>query len=631
MANKLREEDDLLTTVNYTSLLRLILRQLDQYNPFQFSSDNKRLKINVDTIARNIALSDEISLPASINKSDHCVSINFSDESEDSFPQEIRNIRDKLRDFLVKITPNNQSLEKSINKLLIDLTKWKNYQKNKGFEYAFSDINGIKKQRLTISNPEKIIPNNSSLKLHKLTIKVKNIKEFEQELKDSLRKNLSTNFSDVDSEIYEDLELTLHEFINYSDYRKNKQKSEIENLVDLVKNEAVGRLKKEAKIIYLEYILSQIDVNKNSDAIYLQDLIRRLRLLENYLNDKNKGEGDYIVNYEGLEVNYRDLFSRGEAYDMLPIIPLVEGYLGEETNESKGEKGFIFGLKLKLNGGVKNQGEKRESSSSLNYYLNLLNPESKQHQEELGKGESGKRKILKIALLFTFIFASRQDIDGEGYDINSELTYNPIESWEEKVLPILQSSDNEKKKNILRGIKQGIEKYKIETKVARLEKVLKSFLLKKSVIVPKVYPLQIGIRKNILKTSADKINEDGNFFQSTIKTKDSLKFLAIGEARINDDYLCHLRVTLTIDDIRYYPTQETHTLNLGYDLTGIKALPIMMLPLSDEKVNEFYQKEFQQHNLIIKEKKRLKNKIKRLFLNIQIHRKPFFIASFFRC
>lgn len=34
MFNKLREEDDLLTTVNYTSLLRLILRQFDQYNPF---------------------------------------------------------------------------------------------------------------------------------------------------------------------------------------------------------------------------------------------------------------------------------------------------------------------------------------------------------------------------------------------------------------------------------------------------------------------------------------------------------------------------------------------------------------------------------------------------------------------
>ncbi|BAQ60758.1 hypothetical protein GM3708_1164 [Geminocystis sp. NIES-3708] len=100
-------------------------------------------------------------------------------------------------------------------------------------------------------------------------IKVKNIKEFEQELKDSLRQYLATNFSDVDSEIYEDLELTLHEFINYSDYRKNKQKSEIENLVDLVKNEALGRLKKEAKIIHLEYIFNQIDVNKNSDVIYL--------------------------------------------------------------------------------------------------------------------------------------------------------------------------------------------------------------------------------------------------------------------------------------------------------------------------------------------------------------------------
>jgi hypothetical protein len=53
--------------------------------------------------------------------------------------------------------------------------------------------------------------------------------------------------------------------------------------------ESLGKLKREAKIRYLEFILANIDSNER-DRVYLQDLIRRLRLLEDYINDRDKDD-----------------------------------------------------------------------------------------------------------------------------------------------------------------------------------------------------------------------------------------------------------------------------------------------------------------------------------------------------
>lgn len=461
MSSHLREEDDSLTKVNYLSLLNLVIQQLQQSNSFTFSPDSNRLKIDVDSIAYNIATSNQISFPANLQKIDRTVSINFSEECEQQFPNKIKKIQEKLRELLRESTPEDAQLRELFKEFLTPLNDWKNLQ-NKGFHYPFNNVTDIIKNRLIIENEEKKPPSQSKLKLHRLTIKVSNIKQFEQELKDSLENNLETKFSNLDEDTYLELEDNLHRFIDYEKYRKNNEKSQIEELIDLIKKESVARLKREAKIKYLEYIYQNIDGKKHPEVIYLQDLIRRLRLLEEYLNDETKSESDYIVNYEGEKVNYREVFARGESYDSLPIIPIVEGYLGEDSNPIEGEKTFTFALKLKLNGSVKNQGEKGETPSSFQYQLNFLNPHSQQHQNFIREGEidKGKRKILTWALLYTFIFASRQNANGKNYQIEEELTYNPREFWENKVEKILIGSDDEKKKEIFKVIFNGINTIK---------------------------------------------------------------------------------------------------------------------------------------------------------------------------
>ncbi|WP_017295749.1 hypothetical protein [Geminocystis herdmanii] len=604
MVNRLREEDSSLTTVDYSLLFDQILEHLDKVtNPFTFSKDNKRLKIDMDSIAYNIALSNQVQLPADCDKFDRVVSVNFSSKSIDKFPEKIRQIRDKLKKLLLLIQDNNPSLlDTNIENILTDITKWKSEEiinpkdnKVKGFKFNFNDIYGIKKQELSLPKIPDKNGDKSILKLHRLTITVSKIKEFEAEIKKSLETYVKTQFNHLDSDARETLEEKLEDFINYKQNRRNNKKSEIENLIDLIKNETVARLKKEAQIHYLRYILQQEDVRKQPESIYLEDLIRRIKLLEDYLNDNNKSDTDYQVNYEGLQLNYKDLLARGEAYNILPVIPIIEGYLGESSNEVKGEKSFSFALKLKLNGGVKNQGE--NTNSSFAYYLNLLNPHSSQHKEELKKGDTGKRKILRIALLFTFIFASRLDAKASDYDIEGELTYNPLKFWENDVMKVLQENDEEEKKKIFHIIYLGIQRINAEEKIQKLVNLLKKFLEYKSQIPSYPHSLQIGIHKNILETDAETINtnSDDNFFRQTIKTKDCLKYLVIGEAIASDDYLYHLPVSFTIEDIRYYDTQENQTLKLAYNLTNIKALPILFVPLSDNKAKKLYQDFFEEN------------------------------------
>lgn len=133
-------------------------------------------------------------------------------------------------------------------------------------------------------------------------------------------------------------------------------KSDFYKLKNLVDTEALGKIQKEAKIRYLEFLHDNSSGNK--DSIYLEDFIRRLKLLNNYIDDENKPDGDYEVNYAGESVNYKDIFSTAEALNRLPIISLIEGCLGETTDDSNGKIKFIFGLKVKLNNEVSTFGYK---------------------------------------------------------------------------------------------------------------------------------------------------------------------------------------------------------------------------------------------------------------------------------
>ena len=185
-----------------------------------------------------------------------------------------------------------------------------------------------------------------------------------------------------------------------------------------------------------------------------------------------------------------------------------------------------------------------------------------------------------------------------------ELDYDPVATFEEKFLPILQGNDEEKKKHIFRTISTsllGNQKLKIQLKINKLKSLLHKLIDQQSILKPVEYLLHIGVPTSILESDVDKILDRSTFFKDVIRNnpKEALQYLTVTDAQFNQDILCQLPVKMKIEDIRYhYHPQEKQTFNLGYDLEGIKALPVLFIPKDDYSRKEYDQK-FKQRNLLV--------------------------------
>ncbi len=590
--NQLREANTSLVQVNYSDILQKIIavlnnpqtnnpfsvKQVPQNQPNDKSSvkDCKRLVIDIDTIATIIAASGaENPLGASANSARRA-SINWTPGFEERFPHQINQITKALQTLLeLAIRENNYSL--SIKAFVSDfITDLQNFQADSpklNFNYPFDKVsNDLQKQRLTLR------PNNTSspeiLRFHKLEIAVKNTYNFDNELREGLENYIKTQFTDAS----EDDREYLSEFV---DDLSKKPSLDLDKLKQVVNTETLGKLKKEAQICYLEYLRDHLKTHtkgeSNTDGfIYLEVLIKRLKLINQYINDDTKGDGHYSVNYAGVNVNYRDLFSEATAFDLLPIIPIIAGYLGETTDRNKGEKKFIFGLKLKLNGNAYAYG----GEASFDYHLNQLDTGSKEHQALLkdpSQKQAFAKKVLKIAFLYYFVFAC-DNPEEEGYQAEHDLDFDPVSKFEEKVLPILKEADDAKKQRIFRGLIKGFRKYKVSDKIKKLKETLKNCVGFKTPFSSQDYPRHISIKESLLESDLEAILNNLTFFKSDLREnqKKVLKYLSIGEANAKNNSICTLSANLTISDIHFSSTDDYQSFNMAYDnITGVKALPVL--------------------------------------------------------
>ena len=594
--NKITINPDL-TNVDYTDLLAKILLVLQKpyQQIFKISDDNNRLRINIDQVANEVAnLQVENPLGASGN-SVRSATVNISPGSEQNFRTQIHAIKDRVKKLLTSSLGNSESIEEFVSKLITDLQTFKGTTSKLDFTYTFPPYNNLQKQRLTFNkkNPE----NRELLKVHKLTISVQKTHDFEAELRRGLEHHIRVKFAGANAEEKQDLEYILE------DLEKDKN-SDIFRLRDVVNKETLGKLKKQAQINYLEFLLENINTKTSNlnaaGAIYLEDLIRRLRLIETYINDSNKADGDYLVNYAGVSVNYKDAFSRGEAFDKLPIIPIVEGFLGETKDENRGEIQFVFGLKLKFDGKV-------HTNSSKNVFddrLNILNPDSKEHKDALAdplQRESFPKNVLQIAFLYYFLFASPHNPKSNNYVLNDELKYDPLEAFEKKVIQKLQGSDETAKEQLLRNIYKYLQEFNIQFKINRLKGVLQNLLKRKTSFPTREYPVHISVKNGILEEDTQNIFNNNTLFKPVVRKnyKEVLKYISLGKPNTETNSLCTLPAKVTINDIHFFATEDQETFNMEYDLNAIRALPVIFAPLDDPRCLSIYSQHFKTRQLLL--------------------------------
>ncbi len=561
-----------LANVDYTDLLAKILLVLQKPNQeiFKLYDDNKRLQINIDQVVTEVAnMQVENPLGASAN-SVRSATVNISPGSEAKFRTQIHEIKDCVEKLLQSFLGDSKSIEEFVSNLITDLQKFQGTKANLDFTYPFPNYDNLQKQRLTFNkkNPE----NRELLKVHKLTISVQKTRDFDAELRKGLEHYIRVKFASANAEEKQDLEYILEDL-------EKDQNSDLFRLRDVVNKETLGKLKKQAQINYLEFLLENINTNSRNlnstgaipGGIYLEDLIRRLRLIEEYINDSNKADGDYLVNYAGAEVNYKDAFSRGEAFDKLPIIPIVEGFLGETKDENRGEIQFVFGLKLKFDGKVHTDGGK----SVFDYRLNILNPDSQEHKDALAdplQRESFAKEVLRIAFLYYFVFASRQDPEKKNYNPNDELKYDPIAGFEQGVISILKGSDDIAKQDLLRKILKGFTKFNIQVKINFLKDILQDILKRKTSFPTREYPVHISVKNGILEEDTRNIFNNNTFFKPVVRRnpKEVLKYISLGKPNTETNSLCTLPAKVTINDIHFFATDDQETFSMEYDLTAIR-------------------------------------------------------------
>lgn len=568
MANELREGDNL-APVNYDSLLEQILNKLPEQNLFKISSDSRRLLINIDEVAASIATTN-IQNPLSTTKGVRVATVNFV--NREKFLTQIQEIKDYLITNL-ESTEGIGDIDGFVDSLIVNLTDFQGRANKLGLAYPFDEqYTELQKQELILDS--QLPGSNSLLKFHKLTITVGNIGEFQSQLKEGIKGNIQNNFDSDDPEDIEDVYNLLEKKVE----DKNSDFNQLQRLVD---EETLGKLKKEAKIIYLEHLLANIETNDKLGVIYLTDLIRRLKLIEQYINDESKADGDYDVSYGGEKFNYRDIFARAEVFDALPIIPIIDGNLGETTNRETGETQFILCLKMKLDGKVQARGGKEV----FDYNLEIITHKNLEENEALkanpDKRKTWARKILTRAFLYYFVF-SCPDPNAKNYHSDDELTYKPISKFDEQVLPVLKGDNDAEKDSIFRGLVIGFEKYGVKEKISKLRGLIRNFLDRGKKLPNCIENRQICINKRILKTDTESLFQ-GSFFHNDLKEnyKKCLRYIFLVEEGTNNRSVCQLPASIKIEDVRYFEGSDRQNFQWEYDVKGIKALPVMWIPDTD--------------------------------------------------
>lgn len=563
MVNRFQENNDSLPRVDYGEMLDRIIEAIaNQRGLFRVSDDLGRLLVNVEAIAHSIAHQNLTDPILGVDWRVRAATVNFSPTCTAQFRDKIRNIRHALLEQL-QSSLREKNLETSafLSSLLQDFSSFQHSSPSLDLSYPFTTHPGLQKERLQIQSP-------GSIKFHKLTIAVDGTDRFEQHLPEELRRYISEQLHPETDEQQGELEDMLTDLIR-------EENSDLDRLKRLVDTEVLGQLKKEAKIQYLEYLEQNINATRHPEVVYLRDLIRRLKALNRYITDPNKADAEYEVSYQGRTVNFRQLFSRAEALDILPVIPIIEGYLGETTDPKRNSRQFIFGLKLKLNGPVQNQG----GENAFNYYCSLLDLDREENQA-VARSQYGLQKILKVAFLYFFVFASDCNLGAEEYNYNDELQYDPVSRFEAKILPTLQGENDGTKVSLLRGIRKGLDKFKAKEKVKRLVELVKDTLNQRRVLPPDEHCIHVGVRKTLLETDVETILQRLTLFKEVLRgnPKQCLQYLSVGEATVNPDIFCQLPVSIKIEDIRYAETSDRQTFSMSYNLDHLQSFPVLLMP-----------------------------------------------------
>ena len=578
--NILEETSDHRAPVDYHSLIVGITKILEKYPENLFSISQTQIVFDVDKIAFYIASKYPANkLFFEPRKENIFVSTHFADlTAKTAFTSDILQLQAQLREQFIKSIPKEvqmQDLPGYIRKLLTSIGQFaQDSGRTPSLRYAnLKKAFPLKKQRLHLRALKTDLE--PCLKGHKLTIHVERLKDFSAQITQGI-----LAFLKIQDECDENDIIGVQKEL---ERRKQKSTSDLNRLSEALVRHSLARLQRAAQLHYLHYLYQGVQEwhapTQKMALPFLRTLFNRLKKLEAYIGDQSREDSSYQVSYQHLSFNLRELFSRADAFDTLPIITVVEGLLGEHSESEKAQKTFTFGLKLKLNGPVQVHGGHGESV--FDYYVALLNPNStlyKQREQETATDTRERQrfleKLLKVALLYLFVFTKMED---EQYDPTSAA---------DRLLSVLRENDNEQKTAAFMQLYQDIHRGKTQY-LDPLRKMLLAFLHNQKIGLPRhEEPLTLSLHRTILAPDLDSIVTRHRFFQEDWERndgKDVLRYVSVEGDTASNDALCRLPISLIFETTYYdLDSRPADEFSMSYLTDKLFVLPLAITPFMND-------------------------------------------------
>lgn len=531
MSNILIDNNNILTEVDYSKILK---ESIERVKDLKVSAkDNKIIFNNIHQIAEKIALElvDKNVLELEFEKKPKVVSTNIKNYTR--FSDDIHKLKLEIENSL-KNNISSISLN-SIEELKNSKVKVKN---NFGLEYSFEN-KVFGKQR--VSFEENVISTNAMARVDEVNIKIA-VKDIEKNLKNNLMQQLKLNIDDDDD--LEDRE---------EDVSGNKQ--DINKIIKLLNEDILARINRTISYLYLEVLLKDSSP-AHTGYRYLNDYIRRFKLLEEYLKELSvKPENESTVIFD-TEHNICNILSNGDAFDCLPVIGKIEGVIIEDKDDTY--KNFKLGLKVKNNGLVKKE-ELKENVSSFMYWAKYI-------VNNLPIENYNKKNRLKAFFLYMFML---NDL--------GNLNYNPIDKW--KIIKNELNVCNGDLKEIdliTRRYGKQLKDDNSENKVNDICEMIEA-TLNHTRIKDESYNFNrvVTIYKGILDDNL----EEGTFFRKQKYDVENLKYVSILEC-VEDisDMFMTFSININFKSNILYARGNREETTLAYDIKDLKMLPILFYP-----------------------------------------------------
>ncbi len=413
--------------------------------------------------------------------------------------------------------------------------------------YDFAGTKTLYRQRLSLEKANADAQSGTAFRWHKVLITIDHA-EFEEQIRVALGRWIDAR-DDLDDDDKADMRDAM---------TRNSPFSRLGDLKRLINVEGMGQIKKETQIRYLEFLGGSFETDHPCGAL-LRALAERLRAIERYIHDPNRPDTAYQCSLGGQTLNLRALLAPASIFNQLPVIPEIDGNIGEGVDPERHESQYTFGIRMKLNGTVQ-QAPRRPTS--YHYHVAKMDP------------SAGTSPARRLALLFIYLVA----LDGLGREDGQTV----IDRFSADVLSVLQGQDEQAKMTIMaEKVVYLRDNGQIGAALTTLTKGIADKLRGGRLTPHGEYRVAICVLKGILDESGLARGVD-SFFRDDLFMRDghgALPYLTVSETAVEQDALYKLSARIGIDTMRAYAVANARDdMEMSYAFSQKRQLPIVLTP-----------------------------------------------------